>query len=99
MSCVLNTMSKRACKHFEEFEQEELVETAKTLSIIEGFEQHECSAILRRYAPILAEDGVHKFMVKLIMERGSIFEKHQDQERLPACVELEDKVLQILIIL
>ncbi|KAI1313879.1 hypothetical protein EDD11_002414 [Mortierella claussenii] len=111
---VFNTASKRNSKHFEEFEEEgfeeegfeeegfereELVETAKTLNIIKGLEQHECSTILKKYVSILAKDDLNKFLATLIIDRGSLLEKYQDQERLPASAELEDKVLQILIIL
>ncbi|KAF8926598.1 hypothetical protein BGZ47_002645, partial [Haplosporangium gracile] len=99
MSCVFNTMLERACRHFEEFQEKELVETAKLSSIIEGFDQHECSAILKKYAPILAENSVQKFMGKLISDLGSIFDKYSDPERLPTNVELENKVLEILIII
>ncbi|KAG0076812.1 hypothetical protein BGZ90_008157 [Linnemannia elongata] len=99
MSCVLNTMSKRACRHFEKLEQEHLVETAKTLCTLKGSEQHEYTQILKRYVSTLASDGINKLKAKLIIDRGSIFKKYEDQERLPASVELEDKILQILIIL
>ncbi|KAF9578242.1 hypothetical protein BGW38_006065, partial [Lunasporangiospora selenospora] len=99
MSCVFNTMSERACRHFEKFQENELVKSAKVSSLIEGFEQHECLTTLKKYAPILAGSTVQKFKAKLIIDRGAIFSKYWDQERLPASVEVEDKVLQILIII
>jgi len=99
MSCVFNTMSERACRHFEKFQEKELVKSAKAASLIEGFEQHECSTTLKKYAPILAKSTVQKFKAKLIIDRGAISNKYWDQERLPASVEVEDKVLQILIIM
>ncbi|OAQ24705.1 hypothetical protein K457DRAFT_23840 [Linnemannia elongata AG-77] len=92
-------MSKRACRYFEKLEQEHLVETAKTLCTLKGSEQHEYTQILKRYVSTLANDGINKLKAKLIMDRGSILKKCEVQERLPASVELEDKILQILIIL
>ncbi|KAF9545076.1 hypothetical protein EC957_011317 [Mortierella hygrophila] len=92
-------MSERACHRFEKFQEKELVETAKISSVIDGFDQHECSTILKKYAPRLANCSVQKLMAKLIIDRGSIFDKYPDQERLPASIELENKVLQILIII
>ncbi|KAG9065521.1 hypothetical protein KI688_001809 [Linnemannia hyalina] len=99
MSFIFNTMSERACHHFEKFQEKELVETAKASSVIDGFDQHMCSTILKKYAPRLANCNVQKLMATLIIDRGSIFDKYSYQERLPASVELENKVLQILIII
>ncbi|KAG0374123.1 hypothetical protein BGX24_010812 [Mortierella sp. AD032] len=49
---------------------------------------------------VLVKDAhVQKLMTKLIIDRGSIFDKYSDQERLPGSAELENKVLRILIIL
>ncbi|KAF8926572.1 hypothetical protein BGZ47_002656 [Haplosporangium gracile] len=99
MSCVLNTMSKRACQHFEELKEEDLVETAKSLSVIDGFEKHECTIITRKYSSILVEKGVDYLRKRLIIDRGAIYKEHVDLEQLPANTELEDKVLQILVLL
>jgi len=99
MSCIFNTMSERAGHHFEEAQEKELVETAKASSIIEGFDQHGCSTVLKKCTPILAKSSVQKLLAKLIIDRGSIFDKYSDQEQFSASVELEDKVLQTLIIM
>ncbi|KAG0278379.1 hypothetical protein BGZ96_002406 [Linnemannia gamsii] len=50
---------------------------------------------------VLVKDAqtVQKLEVKLIIDRGAILQRYSDQERLPASVEVEDKVLQILIII
>ncbi|KAF9984436.1 hypothetical protein BGZ65_000399 [Modicella reniformis] len=61
--------------------KKELVETAKAFSVIEGFGQHD----------------VQKLMAKVIIDRGPIFDKYSYQKRLPASVDIENKVLQILI--
>ncbi len=99
MSCVLNTMSKRACQHFEERQEEDLVEKAKSLSVIQGFEEHDCTAITQKYSSILAEKGLDYLRKKLIIDRGAIYKDHLDLEKLPANVELKDRVLQILLLL
>ncbi|KAG0272816.1 hypothetical protein BGZ95_011395 [Linnemannia exigua] len=70
-------MSRRACQHFEELDEEVLVETAKSLSVIDGFEKHECTIITRK----------------------STYKDHMDLEQLPPNAELEDKTLQILVLL
>ncbi|KAF9975043.1 hypothetical protein BGZ75_000647 [Mortierella antarctica] len=99
MSCTLNTMSERACRHFEESNQEELVRSAKSLNAIERWDHHDCLTILKRYAPLLAKNGVKNLMNKVILDRGSIIIQHQDLEQLPPSAVFEDKVLQILTIL
>ncbi|KAG0220485.1 hypothetical protein BGW41_007918, partial [Actinomortierella wolfii] len=99
MSCVLNTMSKRACQHFEDQHEESLVKTARSLSVIQGFEEHACTAITQRYSSILAEKGLDYLRKKLIVDRGAIYTEYLDRGRLPADVEMEDKVLQILLLL
>ncbi|KAG0280776.1 hypothetical protein BGZ96_001426, partial [Linnemannia gamsii] len=99
MSCVLNTMSKRACQHFEKLEGEDLVETAKSLSVIDGFEKHECTIITRKYSSILVEKGADYLRKRLITDRGAIYKEPVDLEQLPLNTELEDKVLQILVLL
>jgi hypothetical protein len=92
-------MSERACHHSEKSQENELVRSAKASSLIEGFDQHECLTTLKKYIPILAKNTVQKLEVKLIIDRGTIFEKYRDQERLPPSIEVEDKVLQVLIIM
>ncbi|KAG0051378.1 hypothetical protein BGZ83_003844 [Gryganskiella cystojenkinii] len=99
MSCPFNTTPDQVCRHFEECQEHELVETAKAASIIEGFDQHECLTTHQKNAPTLAKSPVEKFLGQLIIDRGSIFKKYSNQGRLPASVEVEDKVLQILIII
>jgi hypothetical protein len=71
-------MSRRACQHFEEYHEEDLVETAKYLSVINGFEDHECTTITRKCSSILAEKGVDYFRKTLIINRGGIYKKHAD---------------------
>src|SRR5690554_1837055 len=99
MSCVLNTMSKGACRHFEELDEEHLVETAKSSSVIDGFEEHRCTIIIRKYSAILAEKGVDNLKKRLILDQGAIYKKHMNLEQLPASAELEDRTLQILVLL
>ncbi|KAG9061656.1 hypothetical protein KI688_007237 [Linnemannia hyalina] len=91
MSCVLNTMSKRACQHFEEKDEEGLVETAKALSVVEGFEEYECTIITRKYSSILAEKGVAGLRKNLIIDRGAIHKEHADLEELPEISNIEFK--------
>ncbi|KAF9339273.1 hypothetical protein BGZ91_006499 [Linnemannia elongata] len=64
--------------------------TASSLSKKENLPVH-----LKKYAPILAKCSYQKFMTNEIIDWGTIY---TDQEWLPASVELEDKILQILII-
>ncbi|KAF9542703.1 hypothetical protein EC957_001758 [Mortierella hygrophila] len=92
-------MSERACQHPEEKNEEDLVETAKALSVVDGFEEHECTIITRKYSSILAEKGVAGLNKNLIIDRPAIHKKHADLEDLPARVELEDRTLQILVLL
>jgi hypothetical protein len=91
MSCVLNTTLKRACRHFGELDEADLVETAKSLSVIDGFEKHECTIITRKYGSILVAKGVNYLRKGLIVDRGAIHKEHMDLEQLPANAELEDK--------
>ncbi|KAF9120425.1 hypothetical protein BGW39_011383, partial [Mortierella sp. 14UC] len=98
MLYVLDTMSERTCKHFEMLHENQLVKTAKSLNVINGFEEHECTTITRRYSSILAEKGVD-YLRKTPIDRGAIYKEHVDLEQLPASAELEDKALQILVLL
>ncbi|KAF9163284.1 hypothetical protein DFQ26_002740 [Actinomortierella ambigua] len=92
-------MSDRACHHFEESQEKELVGNAKALNVIQGFDQHKCSTILKKYVPILARSSVEKFKTKLVIDRGALLNQHSDCERLPEDVDVEDRVLQILILI
>lgn len=70
--------------------------TIKSLSVIDGFEEHECTTITRKYSSILAEKGVDYLWDRLIIDRGAIYKEHVNLKQLPASAELEDKVLRIL---
>ncbi|KAG0358307.1 hypothetical protein BGZ54_010482 [Gamsiella multidivaricata] len=78
MSCTLNTMSMRACQHFEELDDKDLFETVKSLSVIDGFEKHGCTAIIQKYSSILAKKGVANLKKRLIIDRGAINSKYVD---------------------
>ncbi|KAG0305188.1 hypothetical protein BGZ98_004484 [Dissophora globulifera] len=41
-------MSKRSCQHFEELDEEGLIKTARSLSVIDGFKDHECNIITQK---------------------------------------------------
>ncbi|KAG9061333.1 hypothetical protein KI688_007311 [Linnemannia hyalina] len=84
MSCVLSTMSKGVCQHFGELDEEHVVETAKSLSVIDGFEEHECTIIIRKYSVILAKKGVDYLKKILILDQGAIYRKYMDLKQLPA---------------
>ncbi|KAG0004806.1 hypothetical protein BGZ79_008051 [Entomortierella chlamydospora] len=95
MSCCLNVMSDRACKHFENHDKDGLLDAARTSSVIEGFELHECTNIAKRYTPFLAENTVEDLKKKLSIDIGALNQKYVNTE-LPASAKLEEKVLEIL---
>lgn len=96
MSCVLNTMSKRVCDHFEQSSDEDLIGEAISLSIIDDFEEHPSILYMQKYVETLAENGVHQLRKMLIIDWGLLHSKHKEH-RLTGEAEVEDKVLQILI--
>ncbi|KAG0308427.1 hypothetical protein BGZ97_013379 [Linnemannia gamsii] len=69
MSCVLNTTLKRACRHFGELDEADLVETAKSLSVIDGFEKHECT-IITRNDTIPSENGCLQLWTSIFSVTG-----------------------------
>ncbi|KAF9173681.1 hypothetical protein BGX21_003516 [Mortierella sp. AD011] len=95
MSCCLNVMSDRACKHFENHDKDGLLDAARTSSVIEGFELHECANIAKRYIPFLSENTVEDLKKKLSIDIGALNQKYVNTE-LPASAKLEEKVLEIL---
>ena len=96
MSCLLNTMSSGACRHFEQAGDKDILDKAKSNSIISGFEDHPSTAYLRNYVDVLKDNGVGYLWNTLIIDRGILRSKHMHEKHLPADVEMEDKVLQIL---
>ncbi|KAF9117464.1 hypothetical protein BGW39_002160, partial [Mortierella sp. 14UC] len=96
MSCVLNTMSKRVCDHFEQSSSEDLIGQAISLSIIDNFEEHPSVLYLQKYVETLAENGVYQLRKMLIIDWGLLHSKHKEHH-LTGEAEVEDKVLQILI--
>lgn len=97
MSC-LNTMYERTCTDFYEMEQNSLIVTAKDLATMPGFEDHPCNVILVKYlARLKLEQNLEKFRRFLIVERGKLNEHTLDLDALPKALEIEDKVLDILI--
>ncbi|KAG0297600.1 hypothetical protein BGZ96_005703 [Linnemannia gamsii] len=98
MSCCLNTMSQRTCTDFHEMGQSSLIEAAKEFATIPGFEDHPCYSILDKYLPRLKkEQSVEKFGRFLVVQRGKLNEPAVDLDALPPELEVEDKVLDILI--
>jgi len=92
-------MSQRVCEHFELSDDKELVGKAKSLSAIADFEKHLSAAYTQNYVDTLADKGVDYLLKKVIVDRGALHSKYMDEERLPANVEIEDKVLRILTLL
>ncbi|KAF9899037.1 hypothetical protein EC991_009744, partial [Linnemannia zychae] len=98
MSCCLNTMSERTCVDFQAMGQSGLIDAAKKFATMPGFEDHPCNAILEKYQLRLkAERNVEKFRRFLVVERGKLNEPTVDLDTMPEELELEDKVLDILI--
>ncbi|KAI8599502.1 hypothetical protein EDD21DRAFT_379697 [Dissophora ornata] len=95
MSCCLNVMSDRACEHFENQDEDGLLDAARTLSVIKGFELHECSDITMRYSTFLAENSVEDLKKKLSIDIGALNQKYANEE-LPTSAKSEEKVLEIL---
>ncbi|KAF9962876.1 hypothetical protein BGZ70_007827, partial [Mortierella alpina] len=63
-----------------------------------GFEGHPCNTILEGYLLRLkAERNVEKFRRFLVVERGKLNEPTLDLDAMPEELEIEDKVLDILI--
>ncbi|KAF9428995.1 hypothetical protein BGZ76_001971 [Entomortierella beljakovae] len=88
-------MSDRACKHFENHDKDGLLDAARTSSVIEGFELHECANITKRYTPFLTENTVEDLKKKLSIDIGVLNQKYVNVE-LPVSAKLEEKVLEIL---
>jgi len=78
--------------------QGSLINTAKELASMPGFEEHPCNPILDKYLPSLkAEPNVSKFRRIFVVERGRLNEPTVDLDTLPTDLEIEDKVPNILI--
>ncbi|KAF9091845.1 hypothetical protein BGX27_001955 [Mortierella sp. AM989] len=97
MSCVLNTLSKRACDHFDNYNNGSILEEAKELSLVEGFTEHPCQRIMKNYIPILEEADVEDFLSNLKTDWG-LLQSRKSKPPLPSQL-LEDKVIEILILL
>ncbi|ORY94351.1 hypothetical protein BCR41DRAFT_242503 [Lobosporangium transversale] len=97
MSCVLNTLSKRACDHFDNYNNGSVLEEAIEQSLIEGFTEHPCQQVLKNYIPILEEVDVEDFIGCLKTDWG-LLEGRKSKPPLPSEL-LEDKVIEILILL
>ncbi|KAG0299335.1 hypothetical protein BGZ98_010129 [Dissophora globulifera] len=92
-------MSTRVCDHFELSGNQDLVESARSLSVITDFDKHSCALYMQKYVDVLADEGVDYLLRKVIVDRGGLLSKHLDEKRLPAEVEIKDKVLEILALL
>ncbi|KAG0307107.1 hypothetical protein BGZ98_001046 [Dissophora globulifera] len=96
MSCVLNTMSRRVCDHFDMCDDLDLVKKARSLTLIADLEKHPSASYMQRYVDTLAEKGVEYLHKKIVVDRGALLGKYMDEEYLPAQAQVEDKVLRIL---
>jgi hypothetical protein len=89
-------MSANACEHFEESDHEEVLTQARSLSFIQGFDQHPSTSFLREYVACLEEGGVNSLRKQLIIRRGLL---NTFTENLRDESAMEDKVIEILILL
>lgn len=89
-------MSKRVCDQFKQSSDEDLVGQAISLSIIDDFEEHPSLLYMQKYVETLTEHGMHELRKRLIIDWGLLHGKH-NEHCLTGEVEVEDKVLQILI--
>ncbi|KAF9917203.1 hypothetical protein FBU30_000886 [Linnemannia zychae] len=91
-------MSERTCTDFQKMGQGSLVDKAKELTMMPDFQCHPCNSILDEYLPKLKnEPNVGKFRRLLVVERGKLNEPTVSLDTLPEELEIEDKVLDILI--
>ncbi|KAG0311813.1 hypothetical protein BGZ99_009887 [Dissophora globulifera] len=89
-------MYERGCEHFQ---TTGCVGKAQAVSTIAGFEEHDSANYLLKYANTLQLNNMRQLERQIIVDRRVLRAKQAAAETLPADANMEDKVIQILLLL
>lgn len=92
-------MSANTCEHFEESDHEDVLDQARSLSFIAGFDQHLSTTFMKDYVACQEEGGVSALRKKLISRWNLLNIQYSDGKVLPEQAVIEDKVIEIFILL
>ncbi|KAG0354822.1 hypothetical protein BC939DRAFT_524459 [Gamsiella multidivaricata] len=77
----------------------DLLNSARAMCEVKHIDVHPAIAILKKYEGALVEKGVHHLLRRLAADWGKLSSEFLDENTIPAAADIEDRTLQVLILL